>query len=205
MGGPSVPAGPCPFDTTACQRNYPPRPTTAPSNHTAFLCMDRPATVSDAADVSTLSLKQVLDSGEAGPYSGMICPGIDSGVNVPGKKPASTTMAAITSVPQSDCHDRIERYLQRQGHLFVHRQRAATRPALQTTLFALLALQFPLMRTRMSRRASRPQPPGRACVNDRDQNYEHPERCTGNEQHRPVLEILRGTVGLTAFRPRCFR
>jgi Flp pilus assembly protein TadG len=82
------PGAPCPFDTTAV--NGITRPTQNSTNSTlqtkgyGFLCMDRPATLSGATDVSTLSSDRYLIPA-SGTYSGMICPGLDSGVNLPGK------------------------------------------------------------------------------------------------------------------------
>jgi Flp pilus assembly protein TadG len=82
------PGAPCPFDTTAV--NGITRPTQNSTNSTlqtkgyGFLCMDRPATLSGATDVSTLSSDRYLIPA-SGTYSGMICPGLDSGVNLSGK------------------------------------------------------------------------------------------------------------------------
>jgi len=77
------PGAPCPFDTTAING------ITGPTNNSTvkpygFSCMDRPAPLSGATDVSTLSSNRYLIPA-SGTYSGMICPGIDSGVNLPGK------------------------------------------------------------------------------------------------------------------------
>jgi Flp pilus assembly protein TadG len=82
------PGAPCPFDTTAV--NGLTRPTQNSTNTTlqtrgyGFLCMDQPATVSGANDVSTLTSNRYLIPA-GGTYSGMICPGKDGGVNLPGK------------------------------------------------------------------------------------------------------------------------
>jgi Flp pilus assembly protein TadG len=82
------PGSPCPFNTTAA--NGFTRPTQNSTNKTlkskgyGFLCMDRPATLATANDVSTLSQDRYLIP-TTGPYKGMICPGLDSGVNLPGK------------------------------------------------------------------------------------------------------------------------
>lgn len=77
------PGAACPFDTTAVKGIT--RPTNNSTvNPYGFLCMDRPATVSGAADLSSFSTNRYLIP-SSGPYSGMICPGIDSGVNLPGK------------------------------------------------------------------------------------------------------------------------
>jgi Flp pilus assembly protein TadG len=82
------PGSPCPFDTTAASGFT--RPTQNSTNKTlkskgyGFLCMDRPATLTIANDVSTLSQDRYLIP-TTGPYTGMICPGLDSGVNLPGK------------------------------------------------------------------------------------------------------------------------
>jgi len=87
------PGAPCPFDTTAV--NGITQPSQNSTNSTlqtrgyGFLCMDRPATVSGATDVSTPSASTPSTDRylipKNGDYSGMICPGIDSGVNLPGK------------------------------------------------------------------------------------------------------------------------
>jgi uncharacterized protein YegL len=82
------PGAPCPFDTTTV--NGITQPSQNSTNSTlqtsgyGFLCMDRPATVSGATDVSTHSTNRYLIPMN-GDYSGMICPGIDRGVNLPGK------------------------------------------------------------------------------------------------------------------------
>jgi Flp pilus assembly protein TadG len=77
------PGAPCPFDTTKVKG------VTRPTNNSTvkpygFACMDRPATVSDATDLSTLNPNRYLIPA-SGTYAGMICPGIDSGANYPGK------------------------------------------------------------------------------------------------------------------------
>jgi Flp pilus assembly protein TadG len=74
------PGAPCPFDTSGSGR---------PSNNSSvksygFGCMDRPATVSGANDVSQLSTNKWLIP-SSGTYAGMICPSMDSGTNYPGK------------------------------------------------------------------------------------------------------------------------
>ena len=75
------PGAPCPFDTTGGSGR--------PSNNSSvkpygFSCMDRPATVSGATDVSQLSTNKWLIP-SSGTYAGMICPSIDSGTIYPGK------------------------------------------------------------------------------------------------------------------------
>ena len=76
------PGAPCPFDIT---NNGSPRPT---NNGTVkpygFACMDRPATLNGATDLSNFSSNRYLIP-SSGTYAGMICPGIDSGMNYPGK------------------------------------------------------------------------------------------------------------------------
>jgi len=76
------PGAPCPFDTTGSSR---------PTNNSTvkpygFSCMDRPATVSGATDLSNLGTNRYLIP-SGGTYDGMICPSIDSGTNTnyPGK------------------------------------------------------------------------------------------------------------------------
>jgi Flp pilus assembly protein TadG len=75
------PGAPCPFDTTGNNR---------PTNNSSslkpygFACMDRPATLSGATDLSQLSTNKFLIP-SSGNYAGMICPGLDSGANLPGK------------------------------------------------------------------------------------------------------------------------
>jgi Flp pilus assembly protein TadG len=82
------PGSPCPFDTSTGTGFT--RPTQNSTNKTlkskgyGFLCMDRPATLTTANDVSILSQDRFLIP-TTGPYTGMICPGLDSGVNLPGK------------------------------------------------------------------------------------------------------------------------
>jgi Flp pilus assembly protein TadG len=76
------PGAPCPFDINGSGSG------TKPVNNSSqkpfgFTCMDRPATLSGAADVNTLSPKYLIPS--SGTYAGMICPGIDSGTKYPGK------------------------------------------------------------------------------------------------------------------------
>jgi Flp pilus assembly protein TadG len=72
------PGTPCPFDTSGFGR-----PTNAKTY--GFACTDRPATLQNATDVSLLSgaAKYVIPS--SGTYAGMICPGVDTGANLPGK------------------------------------------------------------------------------------------------------------------------
>jgi Flp pilus assembly protein TadG len=75
------PGAPCPFDTTGSGR---------PTNNSTvkpygFGCMNRPATVSGATDVSQLSTNKWLIP-SSGSYAGMICPSIDSGSIYQGKK-----------------------------------------------------------------------------------------------------------------------
>jgi len=74
------PGAPCPFDTSGSGK---------PSNNSTvkpygFGCMDRPATVSGAKDLSSLSTNKYLIP-SSGTYAGMICPSIDSGTKFPGK------------------------------------------------------------------------------------------------------------------------
>jgi Flp pilus assembly protein TadG len=74
------PGAPCPFDTTGSSR---------PTNNSTvkpygFSCMDRPATVSGATDLSNLSTNKYLIP-PSGTYAGMICPSIDNGTNYSGK------------------------------------------------------------------------------------------------------------------------
>lgn len=74
------PGAPCPFDTSGSSR---------PTNNSTvkpygFVCMDRPATTSDAADLSKVSTDKYLIP-SSGTYAGMICPGLDNGTNYPGK------------------------------------------------------------------------------------------------------------------------
>ncbi len=74
------PGAPCPFDTSGSGK---------PSNNSTvkpygFGCMDRPATVSGAKDLSSLSTNKYLIP-SSGTYAGMICPSIDSGAKFPGK------------------------------------------------------------------------------------------------------------------------
>lgn len=74
------PGAPCPFDTTGSGR---------PTNNSTvkpygFGCMNRPATVSGATDVSKLSTNKWLIP-SSGSYAGMICPSIDSGDIYEGK------------------------------------------------------------------------------------------------------------------------
>jgi Flp pilus assembly protein TadG len=74
------PGAPCPFDTSGGQR---------PTNNSSigkysFACMDRPATLSGAKDLSNLSTNKYLIPA-SGTYSGMICPGMDGGSHYPGK------------------------------------------------------------------------------------------------------------------------
>ena len=77
------PGAPCPFDTTKVGSSA--RPTNNSSvGKFGFACMDRPATASNATDVSQLSTNRYLIP-SSGTYSGMICPGIDSGTHYPGK------------------------------------------------------------------------------------------------------------------------
>ena len=75
------PGAPCPFDTTGGSGR--------PSNNSSvkpysFSCMDRPATVSGATDLSQLSTNRWLIP-SSGTYAGMICPSIDGGKIYPGK------------------------------------------------------------------------------------------------------------------------
>jgi Flp pilus assembly protein TadG len=77
------PGAPCPFDTTKVNG------VTRPTNNSTvkpfgFACMDRPATVSGATDLSSLNPNRYLIP-SSGTYAGMICPGIDSGTHYPGK------------------------------------------------------------------------------------------------------------------------
>jgi Flp pilus assembly protein TadG len=82
------PGAPCPFNTAVI--NGITRPTNNSTNNTlktkgyGFGCTDRPATLSTATDVSVLSTNRYLIP-PTGTYAGMICPSIDSGVNLPGK------------------------------------------------------------------------------------------------------------------------
>ena len=74
------PGAPCPFDTSGSGK---------PSNNSTvkpygFGCMDRPATVSGAKDLSSLSTNKYLIP-SSGTYAGMICPSIDSGAKFAGK------------------------------------------------------------------------------------------------------------------------
>jgi Flp pilus assembly protein TadG len=67
------PGAPCPFDTAGV--------TTTSTDSTlksyGFVCMSRPATTSGTKAVSSIP--------SSGKFAGMICPGMDSGVNLPGK------------------------------------------------------------------------------------------------------------------------
>lgn len=83
------PGAPCPFDTTSFGGT---RPTNNSSiGKFSFACMDRPATVSGANDLSNLTGKNADNTTKqyriplSGNYSGMICPGLDGGAKFPGK------------------------------------------------------------------------------------------------------------------------
>jgi hypothetical protein len=74
------PGAPCPFDTSGSNK---------PSNNSTqktygFSCMDRPATLTGATDLSQLSTNKYLIP-SSGKYAGMICPSVDSGANLQGK------------------------------------------------------------------------------------------------------------------------
>jgi Flp pilus assembly protein TadG len=76
------PGAPCPFDITN-------NGGTRPSNKSTFkpfgfACIDRPATLSGATDLSNNSSNRYLIP-SSGAYAGMICPGIDSGTHYSGK------------------------------------------------------------------------------------------------------------------------
>ncbi|MCA1453502.1 pilus assembly protein [Bradyrhizobium sp. BRP22] len=77
------PGAPCPFDTSGSSR-----PTNNSTVRTyGFVCMDRPATITGSpspTDLSKLSTNKYLIP-SSGTYAGMICPGLDSGANYPGK------------------------------------------------------------------------------------------------------------------------
>jgi Flp pilus assembly protein TadG len=83
------PGAPCPFDTLSI--NGITKPTNNSTNNIlkikgyGFECMDRPATLSGATDVSNIPSPNRYLIPSSGAYSGMICPGKDSGVNLPGK------------------------------------------------------------------------------------------------------------------------
>lgn len=73
------PGAPCPFDSSGSSK-----PTQNSSvSKFSFACMDRPATISGAKDLGSVSPKYLIPS--SGNYSGMICPGIDGGAKYPGK------------------------------------------------------------------------------------------------------------------------
>jgi Flp pilus assembly protein TadG len=79
------PGDPCPFDTS---NNGGTRPVNNSSYKPfGFACFDRPATLTGATDLSstsfTSSVRYLIPS--SGTYSGMICPGLDSGTHYPGK------------------------------------------------------------------------------------------------------------------------
>jgi Flp pilus assembly protein TadG len=78
------PGAPCPFDTTKANGTTPPTNNSTVKPY-GFACMDRPATTSGANDVSQLSTNRYLIPSSGGSYGGMICPGLDSGANYPGK------------------------------------------------------------------------------------------------------------------------
>jgi Flp pilus assembly protein TadG len=85
------PGAPCPFDNTKTGGVTPPTNSSS-SSPFGFACMDRPGTTSGATNLSSLSgssrylIPAMKDSsGNANPYGGMICPGIDSGTKYPGK------------------------------------------------------------------------------------------------------------------------
>jgi Flp pilus assembly protein TadG len=76
------PGAPCPFDIT---NNGNPKPSNRGTvKPYGFACMDRPATVSGAKDLSDVSANRYLIP-SSGSYTGMICPGLDSGAVFPGK------------------------------------------------------------------------------------------------------------------------
>jgi Flp pilus assembly protein TadG len=75
------PGAPCPFDTTTGSSRPTNNSTVKPYG---FSCMDRPATVSGATDLSNLGTNRYLVP-SSGTYAGMICPSIDGGTNYPGK------------------------------------------------------------------------------------------------------------------------
>jgi len=76
------PTAPCPFDTS---NNGSPRPSNGSTvKPYGFSCMDRPATLSGATDLSQVSSNRYLIP-SSGTYAGMICPSVDSGAKFPGK------------------------------------------------------------------------------------------------------------------------
>jgi Flp pilus assembly protein TadG len=76
------PTAPCPFDTS---NNGSPRPSNGSTvKPYGFSCMDRPATLSGATDLSRVSSNRYLIP-SSGTYAGMICPSVDSGAKFPGK------------------------------------------------------------------------------------------------------------------------
>lgn len=76
------PGAPCPFDVKNNGGTVPSN--TGTLKKYGFACMDRPATTSGATDLSSNSTNRYLIP-SSGTYAGMICPGLDSGTNIPGK------------------------------------------------------------------------------------------------------------------------